>query len=135
MEASCQCGKLCASIADDAEPLTILCHCTDCQKRSGSTFGVTGYFAKQAVKISGAAREWTRNSDSGNTLTNGFCPTCGSTVYVLLERTESLIGVPVGAISDPAFPAPTREVWTNRKHHWVNIPDGMASFEKGFDKK
>jgi len=129
MEASCQCGKLCATIDDDAVPLTVLCHCEDCQKRSGAPFGVTGYFSCDAVSISGDAREWSRGSALANSLTNGFCPTCGSTVYVRLGRFEHLIGVTVGTITDPTFPAPTRQAWSHRKHHWVIVPDDMERLE------
>ena len=132
MKASCQCGELSAEIADDAEPLTVLCHCEDCQKRTGSPFGVIGYYSKDAVSISGDAREWTRQSDLGKKLTNGFCATCGSTVYILLEMAKATIGVPIGTIADPSFAAPTRAVWTKRKHHWVEIPESVESFERGF---
>ena len=78
MEAFCQCGQLQANVADDASPITILCHCTDCQRRTGSPFGVIGYFPKEAVRINGEAREFSRDAYSGNRLTSGFCPSAPS---------------------------------------------------------
>jgi len=133
MLASCQCGALCATIAEDAPPMTVLCHCADCQKRSGSPFGVIAYYARTAVTVTGEAREFTRGSYSGTRLTSGFCPSCGSTIYVLLEKNAAIIGVPVGAMADPAFPAPLRAVWEQSRHHWVTLPDTLARFARGTD--
>ena len=135
MLAHCQCGTLQASVADDAQPATVLCHCDDCQRRSGSPFGVIAYYPKEAVTVSGEAREYRRGSYSGTALTNGFCPHCGSSVYLLLEKAPTLIGVPVGAFADPAFPAPVRAVWEQHRHPWVRSPDGTPTFARGTDGK
>ena len=80
MQASCQCGSLTATIADGAEATTVVCHCIDCQKRSGSPFGAMAYYPDDAVSIGGEAREYSRPTDSGKTYTTGFCSTCGSTL-------------------------------------------------------
>lgn len=58
MQASCQCGSLTATIADGVEPTVVACHCVDCQKRSGSPFGTMAYYPRDAVAVSGEAREF-----------------------------------------------------------------------------
>ena len=135
MEASCQCGQLRATVADDATSFTVLCHCTDCQRRSGSPFGVIGYFGSEAVTIGGEAGEFSRTNNSGNRVTSGFCKSCGSTIYVLLSKNDALIGIPVGTFADPDFPMPVRAVWDQRRHHWVELPDAIMKFERGTDGK
>jgi hypothetical protein len=135
MEGSCQCGQLRATVADNASSYTVLCHCTDCQRRSGSPFGVIGYFSRDAVTLGGEAGEFSRTNASGNSVTSGFCQKCGSTVYVLLSKNAALIGVPVGAFADPGFPMPVRSVWHQSQHHWVELPDSIISFERGTDGK
>ena len=135
MLAHCQCGALQASVLDDTQPIPVLCHCDDCQRRSGSPFGVIAYFPKRAVTVAGEAREYTRGSYAGTTLTNGFCPHCGSTTYVLLEKAPELIGVPIGAFADPAFPAPVRAVWDQHRHSWVSHPDSIPTYARGTDGK
>ena len=57
MQASCQCGKLTAEVADGAEAMSILCHCLDCQRRTGSPFGTIAYFPGEAVTVSGFGAE------------------------------------------------------------------------------
>jgi hypothetical protein len=135
MEASCQCGQLRAKVAEDAESYTVLCHCTDCQRRSGSPFGVIGYFGRNAVTIVGEAGQFSRTNDSGNQVTTGFCKSCGSTVYVLLGKNEALIGIPIGAFADSEFPMPVRAVWEQRRHGWVDLPNTIMRFERGADGK
>ena len=62
------------------------------------------------MTIAGQSREYTRVTDVGNRFTTGFCPECGGTVWCRGELKPGVIGVPVGALGDPAFPAPMRSV-------------------------
>lgn len=135
MEARCQCGGLRAHVAGSAQPLTIACHCAQCQRRSGSPFGVIAYFLKEFVRIEGEAREFSRGSFIGSSVTNGFCPDCGNTVYVLLEKNSMMTGIPVGAFADSEFPAPAIAVWEQEKHPWVELPDSVRCFVRGTEEK
>ncbi|WP_010411489.1 GFA family protein [Citromicrobium sp. JLT1363] len=80
MEARCQCGQLRAEIPEDVARLgaRVMCHCKACQRRTGSPFGLMVYFPREDVILSGESTEYTRIADSGNELTHGFCPTCGT---------------------------------------------------------
>jgi hypothetical protein len=131
MQASCQCGKLTASVADGAEAMTVMCHCRDCQKRTGSHYGSIAYFPTETVAVQGEAREFSRGTDSGHTFTTGFCPTCGSTVYARASRMPAIIGVTVGTITDPALAAPVRSVYEQSKHAWVTPPAEATRHPKG----
>jgi hypothetical protein len=133
MQASCQCGALTAEIADGAEPTVVMCHCIDCQKRSGSQFGSIVYYPAGEVAISGEAREFSRPTDSGYTFTTGFCPTCGSTVYARASRMPEIVGVTVGTIATPSFPQPVRSVYEQSRHHWIELPADMAHHPRGRD--
>jgi hypothetical protein len=135
MQASCQCGKLTATIDDGAEPMVVMCHCLDCQRRSGSHYGSIAYYPAEAVAIDGEANEFVRGSDSGNTFATGFCPACGSTVYALPGRMPELIGVTVGTIAEPAFPAPIRSVYEQSRHRWLAMPEAMPGYARGRDEE
>lgn len=133
--AACQCGNLTATIDDGSEPVVALCHCVDCQKRSGSPFGVMAYFADERVAIAGEAREYSRPTDAGNTFTIGFCPTCGSTVYGRASGFPGITGITVGTIADPTFPAPARSIYEQTRHAWLPMPDEIPGFARGPDGK
>jgi hypothetical protein len=131
MQASCQCGSLTAEIDDGAEPTVVACHCLDCQKRSGSPFGSMAYFPREAVAVSGEAREYARPTDSGNSYTTGFCPACGSTLYGKASAFPEIVGVTVGTFDDRALPAPVRSVYEQSRHSWVAMPEATLRFVRG----
>jgi hypothetical protein len=119
--AACNCGQL--RLACEGEPVRIsVCHCLECQKRTGSVFGVQARFHQERVAIEGRAMQHARIADSGNRLTFNFCPACGSTVYWKSEAAPELLAVAVGAFADPAFPAPEHSVWERRRHSWIVMP-------------
>jgi hypothetical protein len=123
-EASCSCGQLKVTVA--AEPGRVsICHCLQCQRRTGSVCGAQARFPNSAVDISGESRLYIRVGDEGNRIAFNFCPNCGATVYYTVEDQPDLVAIPVGAFADPAFPAPSFSVYEERMHSWVRMPDGI----------
>lgn len=122
--ATCACGQL--AIHCTGEPVRIsICHCLDCQKRTGSVFGMQARYSRAAVSVAaGTSKSFTRTADSGNTVTFHFCPDCGSTVYWELSGFPDVYAVAVGAFADPAFPSPKVSVYERRRHDWL---DGLGS--------
>ncbi|QGX98043.1 GFA family protein [Roseovarius faecimaris] len=116
--AACACGALGLSCRG-TPALVSLCHCTQCQKRSGGPFGIAAFYPAEAVEIAGQSTRFTRESDHGHPVDFHFCPVCGSTVFWYPRRKPGMIAVATGAFADPAFPAPTQEVFTEHRHLWV----------------
>jgi len=106
-----------------------MCHCVDCQRRTGSLLGVAAFFERSAVTVAdGRAKTFTRNSVVGRFVTFHLCPECGSTVFWEPERMPQLTGVAVGAFADPSFPQPKQSVFTTSKRAWVGLPGEMRAF-------
>lgn len=124
--ATCSCSQL-RAICEGEPPLVILCDCTQCQRRTGSVYGVGVYFERPRVRIEGNFKRFRRSSDSGGHMETGFCPECGSTVFWELEVWPDKIGVAAGAFADPTLPAPHIVVWTENKYHWVPLPEGVPT--------
>jgi hypothetical protein len=126
--ASCSCGQL--RVTTEGEPVRLsMCHCLECQKRSGSTYAAQARFPRDRVKVEGVSTKWSRTGDEGSTLTFSFCPTCGSTVHYEMKEQPELIAVAVGNFADPNFPPPKYSVYEARKHPWVSTPDGAAHYD------
>lgn len=126
--ARCSCGQL--QVEADGDPIRIsVCHCHECQRRTGSAFGAQARFPKDRVRIAGSATEYTRLGDSGHAIHFHFCPTCGSTVYYTLDRAPDGIAIALGAFADNTFPAPKISVYEVRKHAWVGLPDGIERMD------
>jgi hypothetical protein len=62
--AHCCCGSLCAEVSGEPA-LVAACHCMECQRRTGSPFGVSTYFLKEHVRTEGPSKVYVRGSDSG----------------------------------------------------------------------
>lgn len=128
-EAMCSCGQLRAEV--DGDPVRVsVCHCLACQRRTGSAFGYQARWPRDAVRIEGESREWIRIADEGDEERRfHFCPVCGATVYYVIDVDPDTVAIPVGALADPAFPAPTVSVWESRRHSWVTLPADAKRYE------
>lgn len=119
--ASCRCGQFRAIVTGDPVRVSV-CHCLDCQKRTGSAFSAQGRWPAEQLQVTGSFKSWVHLADSGNEITHFFCPECGSTVqYRIAGKFDGLIAIPIGAFDDPYFLEPRFSVWEKRKHDWVLI--------------
>ena len=118
--AHCSCGSLRAEAAGEPA-LVCACHCMECQRRTGSPFGVSTLFQRKQVRTKGPSKVYVRGSDSGQKIEFHFCPDCGSTVYLYAASAPDLIGVALGAFADPSMPRPTLSVWEATRHPWVTF--------------
>ena len=74
----CQCGALRYEVTGAPKQL-IACHCTDCQKQSGSAFGMTMVVDEADFRmVQGEVKKFTTTTDAGRSKTGAFCPECGS---------------------------------------------------------
>ena len=125
--AHCSCGALRVEVSADPDAI-VACHCGECQRRTGSVFGVGAYFKKEHVRAEGPTKIYIRDGQEGRKLRMHFCPTCGTTVFWEADLRPDHTGVAVGAFRDSNFPPPTRSVWEESKHEWVDLPDDIPHF-------
>ena len=131
IEARCSCGAVALSLPGPPAQV-VACHCTACQRRTGAPFGVGAFYPAAAVTMRGPARQFVRTGASGAAVRHHFCPECGSTVWWTADRLPGMIGVALGAIADPAFPAPNRSIFEQSRHPWVAIAgDGVDRRAQG----
>jgi len=69
--AHCSCGSLRAGATGEPALLGV-CHRTECQRRTGSAFGVGTYFPKEQVRAEGPSTVYVRGSDSGRKIEQHF---------------------------------------------------------------
>jgi len=120
----CQCGQVRYEIT--AEPLKLTaCHCRECQKQSGSAFGMGLWIASGDLRVRGRLKSYTRTADSGKPMTGVFCPECGVRLYHIPSYDQDIYLLKPGTLDDTKGLRPTRMVWTRRKQPWVVIPDDI----------
>jgi hypothetical protein len=127
--ASCRCGQLRAQCTE--EPLRVsVCHCRECQRRTGSVFSAQARFRAESVIVTGVSSTYTRTADSGSQLTYQFCASCGATITYQIDTWPDVVAVPVGAFGDCALPTPAYSIYERRMRPWVTIAgDSMVHLD------
>jgi hypothetical protein len=127
MDGGCQCARVRYRI--EGKPLAVVvCHCTECQRQSGSAFGMSMAVPRDAFRLlSGELRAFDVSCDSGRIKTCTFCPTCGTRIYHQVSR--EVLSIKPGTLDDTSGLDPDTHFWTKRKQPWVPIPDGVRCVE------
>lgn len=95
------------------------CHCTDCQKMTGTAFHTGVFVARAAVRFTGTPpRTWERPTDSGHTITEAFYETCGCPIYVRSTGKPEYMSLKAGSLDDPAAVQPDTQIWTRSAVSW-----------------
>ena len=127
--AVCACGALTVSVV--APPVAIhACACLECQRRSGSAFSCTAFYALADTIVNGTFKGHRRIAESGRFNEANFCPECGCAVFSRAEAWPDVIGVAVGCFTDPAFEQPGTLYWSSRRHGWLATPPGVAMHDR-----
>ena len=126
----CACGAIRYEIS--AEPMVSNhCQCGDCQHTSGTGHGSYLTFPLRAdVKLTGKATHWVVAGDSGNVKTRGFCPACGSPVYLTFAGAPELFTIHAASLDDPGRYKPQMVTYAVRGHSWDRVDPALPKFEK-----
>ena len=121
-------GCLCGAIRYEsrAEPLfSINCHCRDCQRTTGTAYAPVLAVPRDALSITqGEPTYYTSQSDSGETVSRGFCPECGSGIFSKLSANPDIVGLKAASLDDPSWFRPAVDIYTDSAQPWdVMNPD------------
>lgn len=121
----CLCGAIRFTVS---APVTGLraCHCTDCQKTSGTGASVNAVIeSKDFTLTQGAPRCFAARADSGRTLLRYFCDECGSPVFSRREASPERMVVRAGAFDDSSAMRITSHIWTRSARPWSHIDPAL----------
>jgi hypothetical protein len=125
----CACGAIRYEIS--AEPIFMNhCQCLDCQHTSGTGHGSYLTFTPHArVKLQGEATHWNMVGDSGDVKTRGFCPTCGSPVFLTFAAMPDLFTIHAASLDDPSRFKPQVLTYRIRGYAWDQIDKALPAFD------
>lgn len=126
----CQCGDIRYEVMGTSKQL-VVCHCTDCQRQSGSAFGMTLVVKKEDFRLTqGELKTFMSKSTAGRAKLGAFCPECGTRIYHKLEWRKGRVSVKPGTLDDTSILKPDIHIWTGRKQPWITIPDDVEAHDK-----
>lgn len=127
MKGRCTCGEV--SFELKAAPMFVhCCHCTWCQRETGTAFALNALIENANVEVSGETEVCTLPSASGGGQIVHRCPTCKVALWSHYSNPK-IAFVRVGTLDEASKVAPDVHIYTTTKLPWVNIEGGAPIFE------
>jgi hypothetical protein len=120
---SCHCGAV--RYEATVDPLrTGICHCTDCQKLTGSAYRVSVAAENGSFRLlAGEPRIYVKRGDAGSRRAQAFCPDCGSPLYTYdADRPGVDLGLRVALL-------PRSQKWCRSALRWTQNLESLDSVE------
>ena len=126
----CACGAV--RYTCSREPVIMLnCHCRDCQRASGGPFSSLLAVPKETLQVTtGEAKYHTVTADSGNTISRGFCATCGSPLFISLGGRPDIVSIRAASLDDPSWFRPTMDIFTASAQPWDHMNPELTNFPR-----
>lgn len=120
----CSCGHVRYDIS--VPPLALyLCHCTNCQRRTGSAFGMTMHIPSSGYSVTQGEVVNIGNDKLGTFV----CSQCSSWVYNESSK-SGVISFPPGTLDDTSRLKPQANVWTRSAQPWVVMDPALDNYEE-----
>ena len=131
LEGGCLCGTV-RFRATQAPMRTLACHCTFCQKVTGSSYFAESMFPMDAVQFNDAKmKSYEHVSDGSNKkVFVHLCPNCGTTVSLTFERWPDIRGISRGCYDNPSAVAVSSHIWTQSAQSGTALPQGVECFAR-----
>ena len=129
MDGGCTCGEVRYRLRD-APMIVHCCHCSWCQRETGSAFPINAVIESNRLEIiAGVPDIVATPSASGKGQTIARCPTCRVALwshYAGSGRLSSFIRV--GTMDAPNACVPDVHIFFSTKQDWVVLPQGVPAF-------
>ncbi|MEJ0100699.1 MAG: GFA family protein [Pseudomonadota bacterium] len=123
----CGCGKVVLAIS--GEPVaTRQCWCRHCQRIAVGGPTQNAMFLTTDVVIEGEVAPHSYAAHSGNTVTQWFCPACGTHIFAENSARPQIRGVRFGVLDQPHGLAPQMAIWTDEAPPWAVFDPALQRF-------
>ena len=132
LEGGCLCGKV-RFKAHKPPVRTFACHCTFCQRVTGSAFYAESIFEVDSIEFnSGDLSRYEHVSDtSRKKVVVEFCSNCGTTVGLSFERWPTMRAISRGCYDNPNAAEISSHIWTRSAQTGVVLPALVDCFSEG----
>lgn len=128
IDGACHCGQITYDAEVNPEGVSI-CHCTDCQRLTGSAYRVTVSAPADRFRItSGDPRLYVKTAENGRRRMQFFCPNCGSPIYTTGEGEDAeQVGIRLGTVNQRRDLHPRSQIWCSSQLPWSRNLDSLPS--------
>lgn len=119
LSGQCLCGAL--KYVAKAPLLSLICHCKNCQRQSGSAFSIVMLVHAANVRYDGQLAAYLDDGDSGARVERLFCPTCGSAIASRCNILPNIDFIKCGTLDDTASIKPVAQIYCKSAQSWVDL--------------
>lgn len=125
----CLCGAIRYRFPPEAVISAAHCHCSDCQKATGSGKATILFLPTETLQIEGECRTYTVVGTDGGHVTRGFCGHCGSPVISYVEEVPAMRFIKAGSLDDSSWVEVASSFWSRSAQEWSPVDARVPSFE------
>lgn len=85
----------------------------------------------ESLSISGSVRFFDQIADSGNTVSRGFCPSCGTPIVLRSSGYPEMRFLTAGSLDEPDAFKPSQLLWHSQGRSWDCVGPGLKINAKG----
>jgi len=119
VKGSCLCQKYQFTISGDFHCF-MLCHCSRCQKASGSAHASNLFLKKAAIDWNSEAKTPTTYEHPNCRFARAFCESCGSALPKAMDH-DSAIQCPAGSLDGHPNIPPTGHIFYKSRANWYDL--------------
>lgn len=116
----CLCGAVHYASSGPAL-FSLICHCRDCQRASGSGGVPVLGVPKASFTSRGPVKQSRCTGGSGRAAVRNFCGECGSLLFGTPEAAPDLVTLYVGSLDDPSVFVPTQAIFVAQRPAWARL--------------
>jgi len=118
----CLCGDLRYILRPGFRMKPYACHCSDCQRRTGSAFSLHMTVMKTDIEIDGDtdAAHFVQPSGANSIITG--CSKCRARIYATNDQRPGLVTLRLGTLDRAQEVTPAVHLWVQSKQPWVTLP-------------
>ncbi|HTL55956.1 MAG TPA: GFA family protein [Candidatus Limnocylindrales bacterium] len=134
LQGGCSCGNVRYQLL--SAPIRVhCCHCTDCQRHTGSAFVINAIIETSAIKIIRGTLEAVPVPRTYAPHDIYRCRKCKVALWSNYGRRPQIQFVRVGTLDDPSAIRPDIHIYTRTKVPWLKLPKGKPAFKAYYDPK
>jgi len=127
LSGGCSCGKI-RYEAYGKPKHSLICQCRQCQKITGTGHSPQMAFDTKSIKFSGDLKYFDTIANDGNTVSHGFCPTCGNPILNKPAAFPDSVYILIGSLDNPGEFKPEFVVFSTSGYDWDNIDPNLKRY-------
>jgi hypothetical protein len=129
-EGACLCSAVRYRV-NEAPLNCYVCHCTDCQRRTGSAFAISLFVRRKAVEVvQGTTTAYAAQLADGRSKQGQCCALCATRLWGEPAKAPHIAVIQPGTLDNPTQFQPFAHVWTRSAQPWFVMPLDVLVYER-----